>query len=155
VRGYHSHSQRRDKSKGNIREIAGPEPLRKTESAIIDRHLTSSCGDFHQPGIRLSSTAEVRNDWSRKQRFAEIRLRASQRIGEISRDLEKLQGARTELLPNDGKKSKAETLGWYLHEHREPLRGIGPPKRRISSQSDRSGHGRLFRKAARGQAATS
>jgi hypothetical protein len=32
------------------------------------------------------------------------------RIDEISRELEKTQGARTELHPNDGQKSKAEQL---------------------------------------------
>jgi hypothetical protein len=39
-----------------------------------------------------------------------IRRRACIRIGELSRDLETAQGARNELLPSDGKKSKSETL---------------------------------------------
>jgi hypothetical protein len=60
--------------------------------------------------LNSATGRSVRNDFESQQRFAEIRLRACQRIGEISRDLEKLQGAPTELLPNDGKKSKAETL---------------------------------------------
>jgi hypothetical protein len=43
---------------------------------------------------------------SSTERFAEIRLRACQRIGEISRDLETHQGLRS----NDETKSKAEAL---------------------------------------------
>ena len=46
---------------------------------------------------------EIRPPWK-------IRCRACIRIGELSRDLETAQGGRNELLPNDGKKSKSETL---------------------------------------------
>ena len=42
--------------------------------------------------------------------MSEIRLRAMTRIGELSLELEKAQGARTELLPTAGKKSKEKQL---------------------------------------------
>ena len=42
--------------------------------------------------------------------FREFQLKAVIFLGKWSRELEKAQGARTELVPNDGKKSKAELL---------------------------------------------
>jgi hypothetical protein len=110
VRGYHSHSQRRDKPKGDVREIADPEPLRKAEQA-----LATFSGDSDR-AMRAVAVCAAQN--SRRvrvqQRFAEIPLRACQRIGENSRDLEKAQTFRTEggsevRLPADGK-SKQQAL---------------------------------------------
>jgi hypothetical protein len=42
--------------------------------------------------------------------MSDIRLRAITQIGKISRELEKTQGTRTELLPTERKKSKEEQL---------------------------------------------
>ncbi len=52
----------------------------------------------------------MRDDADAQRQFAEIRLRACIRIGEISRELEKAQGARTELRDNGDVKLKTETL---------------------------------------------
>jgi hypothetical protein len=91
--------------------------------------------------LNSATGRSVRNDFESQQRFAEIRLRACQRIGKISRDLEKLQGARTELLPTDGKKSKAETLAeagisTSTAQRYEQLAG---PKEEQAAKVDRSG----------------
>jgi hypothetical protein len=61
---------------------------------------------------RVQAYAKIRDDFESQQRFAEIRLRACQRIGEISRDLEKgekIGGAGKFKVPSDGK-FKSETL---------------------------------------------
>jgi hypothetical protein len=47
---------------------------------------------FARPEIQLpTKSRESLDDFESQQRFAEIRLRACQRIGEISRDLEKVK----------------------------------------------------------------
>jgi hypothetical protein len=45
-----------------------------------------------------------------RERFAEIRLRACQQIGEISRDLETNKRARTDLRDSDDVQTKTEAL---------------------------------------------
>src|SRR5262249_50292606 len=42
--------------------------------------------------------------------FAEVKLRASIKIGELSRELEKAQGFAATILPNDRKNTKTEAL---------------------------------------------
>jgi hypothetical protein len=72
-------------------------------------------------------------------RFAEIRLRACQRIGQLSTELATAQGSRAELLPSDGKKSKEAQLAeaGISTQHGEPLRGVG--RRRLKGAGSRSG----------------
>jgi hypothetical protein len=56
---------------------------------------------------KMEAYAKIRDDRETKKKFAELRLRAAQRIGQLSRELETAQGARTELPDNDdGKLTK-------------------------------------------------
>jgi hypothetical protein len=60
---------------------------------------------------RLRAVARIAEDDELERTATEIHLRAMQRLGELCRDLDKAQGARTDKpLPNAGKKSKADTL---------------------------------------------
>jgi hypothetical protein len=60
-------------------------------------------------------------------RFAEIRLRACQRIGELSRDLEKASANQyAVLLPTNGKEADQGRVtrgSWDFDKHGAPLRG--------------------------------
>jgi hypothetical protein len=68
------------------------------------RRSTKRLGSVTLPrGIQ--AYAKIRDDFESQQRFAEIRLRACQRIGEISRDLETRQGQK-QLRPSERTKSE-------------------------------------------------
>jgi tryptophan 2,3-dioxygenase len=60
---------------------------------------------------RLEAYARIHDDTEAQQKFAEIRLRAFQKIGELSRQLEKMEGFKGnqhQVLPSDGKKQTKE-----------------------------------------------
>src|SRR5215475_2784048 len=60
---------------------------------------------------KLEAYARIRDDRETQRKFAELRLRAAQRIGQLSRELETAQGERTDLPVNDDRKlTKEETL---------------------------------------------
>jgi hypothetical protein len=59
---------------------------------------------------QLEAYAQVRDDTESQRKFAEIRLRACIRIGELSRELETNERARTDLHPNDRNQTKEQTL---------------------------------------------
>jgi hypothetical protein len=61
-------------------------------------------------GAQLEAYACIRNDDAWERKLAEIRLRAIRKIGELSRELEKKERARTNLHPNDREQTKAESL---------------------------------------------
>ncbi len=50
------------------------------------------------------------DDPERERNWNEWWLRSIRKFGQLSQELEKAQGTRTELHPNDGKKSKVEQL---------------------------------------------
>ena len=79
-------------------------------SAIAACARIDEVAGLKNKAAQLEAYARIRDDEESKRAFAEVRLRACIRIGEISRDLETAQGARTELHPNDRKKLKADTL---------------------------------------------
>jgi hypothetical protein len=67
---------------------------------------------FAGPEIHLSLVSRIGNEFESWQRIVEVRLRAWQKIGEISRDLEKEEkvgGPGKFKLPTDGK-FKSEAL---------------------------------------------
>jgi hypothetical protein len=83
----------------------------KMRLAIKQCAAVDEAAGIRDTAIRIQAYAKIRDDFESQQRFAEIRLRACQRIGEISRDLEKAQynkGHGT-VVPSDGK-YKAEVL---------------------------------------------
>jgi hypothetical protein len=57
--------------------------------------------------LSVRNYARIRDDKPTETRFAEIKLRAVIKIGELSRELETIQGQH---VPIDGQKSKAEQL---------------------------------------------
>jgi hypothetical protein len=59
--------------------------------------------------------------------MSEIKLRAAQRIGQLSRELEKVERSRTDLHPTHGKQTKTEqlTARRNLDQRSPPLRGTG------------------------------
>jgi hypothetical protein len=63
-----------------------------------------------EKSVQLEAYARVRDNSEAERQFAEIRLRACIRIGEISRELETAQGMRNELSADVCTKSKEETL---------------------------------------------
>jgi hypothetical protein len=69
--------------------------------------------NIRNAGARLAAYVRIRDDSDSERRFAEIRLRAIRKIGELSRELDKAQAGRPpkEILPSDGNNlTKAETL---------------------------------------------
>jgi hypothetical protein len=64
-------------------------------TAIAECAAIDEAAGIRDISARLLAYAKIRDDYESRQRFAEIRLRACQRIGELSRDLEKA-------LPNKG-----------------------------------------------------
>ena len=59
---------------------------------------------------QLEAYARVRDEAESQRKFAEIRLRACQRIGVLSAELETNERARTDLHPSDGMQSKTDQL---------------------------------------------
>jgi hypothetical protein len=81
-------------------------------SAIAECAAVDEVAGIKNKAIQLEAYARVRDDAESQRRFAEIRLRACMRIGEISRDLEKAEhggsGGGSKVRPNG--LSKEETL---------------------------------------------
>lgn len=80
--------------------------------AIRQCAAVDEAAGIRDTATRLQAYAKIRDDSESQRRFGEIRLRACQRIGEISRDMEKGAGRPSkEILPTDGKNySKADQL---------------------------------------------
>jgi hypothetical protein len=99
-------------------EAKSPDPIEAPQPAstlvLYDgmRLAIARCAEVDEAaGIKnkaaqLEAYARVRDDAESQRRFAEIRLRACVRIGELSRELETAQGLR----PNGRTKSKEDTL---------------------------------------------
>lgn len=80
-------------------------------AAIKQCAAIDEAAGIRDTAARVQAYAKIRDDFESQQRFAEIRLRACQKIGEISRDLEKAKydkGHGT-VVPTDGK-YKTEVL---------------------------------------------
>src|SRR5882762_2106577 len=73
--------------------------------AIKQCAAVDEAAGIRDTAARIQAYAKIRDDFESQQRFAEIRLRACQRIGEISRDLEKVEtiGPSSVRIPIDGK----------------------------------------------------
>jgi len=80
--------------------------------AISECHKIDELSGIRDQGARLAAAARIRDDKESERKFAQIKLRACQRIGEISRDLEKAEkigGPGKFKVPTDGK-LKSEVL---------------------------------------------
>jgi hypothetical protein len=75
-------------------------------AAIAQCAAVDEAAGIKDKAAQLEAYARVRDNSEAERQFAEIRLRASIRIGELSRDLETAQGLRA----NDGTKSKEQIL---------------------------------------------
>jgi hypothetical protein len=95
VTSHNSHVPRAVASSCNVWASTRPDPSPRPAAELRDK------------AAAIVAYVRQRNDTELEVWFSEIRLRASIRIGELVRDLESKQGARSELLPTAGKKLEA------------------------------------------------
>jgi hypothetical protein len=80
-------------------------------NAIAQCASVDEAAGIRNRSAQLEAYARIKDDKESQRQFGEIRLRACVRIGEISRDLDKVagfKGNQYEVLPTDGKKQTKE-----------------------------------------------